>query len=76
MKVFIETHLTPTTEQIVGEYVWLLARNLLQAKRNLRTITKNDPPIWALEFAKGVENEAHNRYYSAKEYFWDIIEKK
>lgn len=59
------------TDNKIGYYVWSLARNLLHAKRNLKKLSNksggDDGP--SLEFLKGVCNEAHNRFYSAKEYF-------
>lgn len=76
MKVIPNFNKGLTLEGKIGIYIWQMARNLLQAKRNLRIITKNNPPIWVLEFAKGVENEAHNNYFGAKEYFGDILDKK
>lgn len=52
----------------IGYYVWTLARNLLHAKRNLKhAIDSADYPDKM--FLHGVENEANNRFQSAKEYF-------
>ena len=57
-------------------YIWTLARNLLTAKRGLRLVKKLKAPQDVIEFNKGIELEAHNRYYSAKEFFGASIVKE
>lgn len=52
-----------------GLYVWQLARNLLSAKRRLRSAIKHNFGKNDKMFYMGVENEAHNRYYAAMKYF-------
>lgn len=58
-----------------AQYVWMLARNLLTAKRGLRLYKKLNAPIETIEFQKGTENEAHNNYYNAKSWFYESIKK-
>ena len=58
-----------------AQYVWMLSRNLLTAKRGLRLYKKLNAPIETIEFQKGIENEAHNVYYNAKAWFWESIKK-
>lgn len=49
----------------IGYYLYSLARNLLNAKRDRRICR----PDFEYGMAVGRENEAHNRYYAAKQYF-------
>lgn len=66
--------LDPNNCTKIGYYVYSLARNLLHAKRQLRFSKLNN--LSAEDFHRGVELEAHNRYYAAKETFWEEIKKK
>jgi hypothetical protein len=59
----------------IGLYLWHTARNLQCKKRNLRLLKKLNADKDIIEFARGEENEAHNRYNGAKEWFAKEIEK-
>ena len=69
----MKTHFT-CVENKVGYYVWRLARNLLHAKRNLKS-SRESPDYPHRMFLQGVENEANNRFKSAKEFFEKEIRK-
>lgn len=69
----MKTHFT-CVENKVGYYVWSLARNLLHARRNLRRAILDDNSP-SRGFLQGVENEANNRFESAKEFFEKEIRK-
>ena len=65
----------PTSDNKIGIYIWLLARNLLSSRRSLRKMKKMGANNSIIEFHKGIQLESHNRYYSAIEYFQEEIKK-
>ncbi len=63
----------PTSSDYLGNYIWLLGRDLLSIKRSIRQLKKLNVDPLILEFEKGRELECHNNYYGAKEYFREIF---
>lgn len=68
--------LDPNNCSKIGYYIYSLARNLLLAKRIKRMMINLHSPYEVLAYHRGIENEAHNRFYTAKETFWEEIKKK
>lgn len=65
----------PTNYSKIGLYVWMLGRNLLVDKRNLRRMIKYNVSPNLLRHAEGATLESHNAFQRAKEYFAEDLVK-
>ena len=65
----------PTNYSKIGLHVWMLGRNLLSYKRNLRRMMKSRAPEGAVGYMRGVTGEAHNVFQGAKQSFAEDLVK-